>query len=184
MKPLHFLLPTFLVIAALIGSISLGGDRIAAQAPPAVPHTFFGISATLDGAVVASGTLVVALGEDGTTIASGAIDDMGWVLRIDPDLGSRVRFTIGDATPTAFFDLAAGGFTEVSLALTSTASEDTDTDPAPDDGAAEPTTLPSAGSGGLSGAGDDARGTALLILIALVAAFGAIAGIRFTRART
>lgn len=149
--------------------------------------------------------MVVALDEEGNIIASAAIVERNFTLEIDPDLYSRIRLSIGDAVPTGLFDVGAGALTEVSLDLSS--SPNGDTGPADEDllppvdepppveepeaeAEEEPevvpdvelVTLPNSGSGGLSRAGDDTLSSALLILIALLAGFGAVAGLRLTRA--
>ena len=196
MKPVLWLLPALTLTAALIGSLFLGCARVDAQAPPPIPHTFFGDRATLDGAVVVVGTLVVALDEDSRIIASTTGQNSNFVLRIDSEQHQRIRFTIGNAVPTGLFNVAAGSLTEVNLDLTTLSGGDTDpaevdpTPPAEDDAETDggisadtgPGTLPSAGNGGLSGVDDDAiRGT-LLLVFAVFVALSAVVGVRFTRA--
>ena len=105
MKPVLWLLPALTLTAALIGSLFLGGARVDAQAPPPIPHTFFGDRATLDGAVVVGGTLVVALDEDSRIIASTTVQNSNFVLRIDSEQHQRIRFTIATPSPPAFSTL-------------------------------------------------------------------------------
>ena len=185
MKQCFQLLSALALAAALVGGSSLGGASQAdAQAPPAVPHTFYGNSPMLDGAVVPDGTLIVAIGDSGEIVASDAVENGTFVFMIDSDDTATITITIGDAEAAGPFDIEAGSLTEVTLDLTSgTAAPSTPPPPATTPPATTPpATLPTSGSGGLAGSGGGS-GTALAIIVALVIGLSAIGAVRLLPTR-
>ena len=163
-----------------------------AQAPPPGPHIFYGDagSVSLDGEVVASGT-VTATNQDGETVGSSSISDAGWEILVQSTDASSVTFSVDGSNASEAYAVEQFGMNGITLDLTSPAPEEPEepeepavTPEEPEEPAVEPVEpetpsgLPNTGSGGLASTGS---GFPLMPVALVVAALVALSGVAVTR---
>ncbi len=164
---------TLTVLGAAVLALSLASAAFA-QAPPPVPHSFFGSAAdgsgaTLDDAAAADGAVVVAWNEAGVNVGETTIADGLWLIGVSSDDASSVTFTLdGNADSNAAIDVTDAGFTAVTITATTGAA------PPPDDPADPPTTLPNTGTGGLADTGSGLPVLPLVLALTVVVALGGV----------
>ena len=132
--------------------------------PVAEPHEFYGSAAagsgpTLDGELVADGTVIIAWDQDGEALRRAAVAGGDWVIDVSEGEAARVAFSIEGSEHSAPYDVVSGARTEVALAFGSPdigdgAGDDADTGlPGEDDRADD---APGDEDDAAAGDGDDA----------------------------
>ena len=119
------LVAVLVFVLALLASV----PHVAAQAPPAPPHQFFGnpqngSSATLNGETAPDGTAVVARNESGEIVGTTVIQDGLWLLAIHAEQAASVSFTLGESDSSPSFAVESGALTSVTLNLNASQAED------------------------------------------------------------
>ena len=128
-------------------SLTLGSVvwmRRASEVPVASSHVFYGSAAdgsgpTIDGELVADGTVIIAWDQDGEELHSAAVAGGDWVIDVSEGEAARVAFSIEGSEHSAPYDVVGGAWTEVALAFGSPdigdgAGDDADSDaPAEED---------------------------------------------------
>ena len=131
---------------AVTGAAALALGLVAgalAQAPPSVPHQFFGSASTGSGALVdaeaaADGATVTAWNQDGDSAGTAVIADGTWAIQVSPDDADSVTFSIDGSSQSDAITVAQGALTEVALDLTTAPAP-----PPPPPPPEEPMMLPS-----------------------------------------
>ena len=117
------------VMSAAVFALAIAASAFA-QAPPAIPHGFYGVggSAMLDGAPAADG----AVGHRDQPGRRGRRFDRPRRRRLghrrDPDDAESVTFSIDGSDPSDSYEVTQGGDNEVSLDLHSPMGDDDDAD--------------------------------------------------------
>ena len=98
------------VMGAAVFALAIAASAFA-QAPPALPHQFYGVggSAMLDGAPAADGAVVTATNQDGEAVGSATISGDGWFIDVESGDATSVTFSIDGSTPSDAYDVTAGG---------------------------------------------------------------------------
>ena len=126
-------------------SLTLGSVvwmRRASEVPVASSHVFYGSAAdgsgpTIDGELVADGTVIIAWDQDGEELHSAAVAGGDWVIDVSEGEATRVAFSIEGSEHSAPYDVVGGAWTEVALAFGSPDTGDGTGDDADSDAPAE-----------------------------------------------
>ncbi len=161
---------TLTVLGAAVLALSLASAAFA-QAPPPVPHSFFGSAAdgsgaTLDGVAAANGAVVIAWNEAGVNVGQTTIADGLWLISVSSDDAASVTFTLdGNADSNAAIDVTDAGFSAVTITAAAGAPPADPADP-------PPAALPNTGTGGLADSGSGLPVLPLVLGLSVVVALG------------
>ena len=197
---------TLTVVSVAALTLALVASAFAQEAPPTVPHQFYGSAETgsaalLDGEIAADGATVTAWDQDGESAGSATIGDIAdstWMIQV-PATASSVTFSIDGSSQSESFAVTSGMLTPVALDLTSGMAMPDDGMAMPDDGMAmpddgmampddgmampddgmeAPDALPATGSGGLTESGGGVPVLPFALLAAMLIALGGVAATR------